>query len=389
MRVRTTITVLLASLLLPAAAATAAPAPAVPPALTLQRVASGLSFPTWAGTIPGTGRLLVLERGGRVRVRVGTRFQTVLDLRRFVSTRISEQGLLGIAFHPRFASPGPYRGVFYLHYVGADGDDIVDRYVLRGLGIVPGSRVEVLRTPLIGPYHHGGAMAFGRDGKLYIGFGDGAPDADNFGNAQNPATLRGKLLRLDVATLPYLIPPSNPFVGLDGARAEVWAMGLRNPWRFSFDRLTGDLWLGDVGNQRFEEIDRVPYGRQAEVLNFEWPAFEGVTVFKQGVELAGTRVPPLLTWAHGRRGCAVVGGHVYRGRRIPALRGWYVYGDFCSTRLRLLKLAADGTIAAQGSFEAGLPRLTSMAEGAGGELYAIYSSGEILTVVAAPTPPAG
>jgi glucose/arabinose dehydrogenase len=183
--------------------------------------------------------------------------------------------------------------------------------------------------------HNGGRLAFGPDGYLYIGMGDGGSSGDPPNNAQSLSTLLGKLLRVDIDTPEgYAIPPDNPFVGVSGARGEIWAYGLRNPWKFSFDRVTGDLYIGDVGQNRIEEIDFVPYGT-APGLNFGWRVFEGADCFNPsaGCALSGHR-PPIIQYAHDAAGGeSVTGGYAYRGYRSAALRGYYFYGDFISSRV--------------------------------------------------------
>lgn len=300
------------------------------PALTLNPVVGGFVQPiniTHAGD--GSGRLFVTERGGVVRiVRNGVAATTpFLDLSALVQSTDAEQGLLGIAFPPSFAE----RGNFYVHYTGLGGvgDTVMARYTVGAVADLadPASGVTLLSAVQPFVNHNGGQLAFGPDGMLYIGLGDGGAGGDPLANAQNPGSLLGKILRLDVeSTTGVLIPPDNPFAN------EVWTLGLRNPWRFSFDRATGDLYIGDVGESQFEEIDFQPFGAVGG-QNYGWNVMEGLHCFTDPSCDGSTFTLPVAEYAHGAGDCSVTGGFVYRGAQYPSLQGIYFYGDFCSGRI--------------------------------------------------------
>ena len=347
------------------------------PAIALSRVAGGFEQPlliTHAGD--GSGRLFVVERGGLIRIlRDGViESRPFLDLSAQVRTLGSEQGLLGLAFPPDYAS----RGQFYVNYTGTSGvgDTVVARYRTGADADVAdlASAQLLLRQAQPFPNHNGGHLAFGPDGHLYIGLGDGGAAGDPFGNAQKPATLLGKLLRIDVeaGVAPYAIPADNPFAN------EIWASGLRNPWRFSFDRDTGDLYIADVGQNAYEEVNFQPAASPGG-QNYGWNVMEGMHCYKgEDCEQAGLTAP-VAEYAHGAGDCSITGGHVYRGARHPALRGVYLYGDFCSGRLWGLRRGAAGWESSL-LLESGL-NISSFGEDESGELYlADYGRGEVYRI---------
>lgn len=301
--------------------------PAVAPSVRLQAIQSDLVQPIWAGVAPGEpNRLYVAEKGGKVyRVENGHR-ALVMDLGPYLTTAGSEQGLLGLAFHPDWAT----NGLLFVHYSGVEnGETVIARLQRQDDRVDPGHQVVLFRLEQPYPNHNGGSIEFGPDGYLYIALGDGGSAGDPQNRAQNREDLHGKILRLEVGAFEgYRIPATNPFVNQPG-RDEIWAYGLRNPWRVAFDRPTGDLWIGDVGQNQIEEIDRIPAGRGG--LNFGWPILEGNQRFKQGSTEGLT--PPVATYTHQEGGCAVTGGVVYRGQAIPALVGSYLFGDYCSGKL--------------------------------------------------------
>jgi glucose/arabinose dehydrogenase len=298
--------------------------------LSLRQVAGGFEAPllvTNAGD--GSGRLFVVEQVGRIRVvRDGPpKAEPFLDITTLV-TAGGEQGLLGLAFHPEFAS----NGRFFVNYTDTSGDTVVAEYRAPGGSdrAHPGSARVLLRIDQPYSNHNGGALVFGPDGFLYIGMGDGGSGGDPHGNGQRLNTLLGKLLRIDVdGGRPYGIPEDNPFVERSGARPEIWAYGLRNPWRLAFDRATGDLWIGDVGQGEQEEIDLARVGRRGG-LNYGWNVMEGTECFSpsDGCDTEGL-VRPVAVYPTSL-GCAVIGGHVYRGARFPVLQGGYFFADFCA-----------------------------------------------------------
>jgi len=291
----------------------------------------------------GTAGLFVVEQAGRIRIlRDGVLLPApYLDIGALVSSS-GERGLLGLAFHPQYAT----NGRFFVNYTRAgDGATVVASYRAGAdRDRADDASGRVLLT-IAQPYenHNGGALRFGPDGYLYIGTGDGGSGNDPGDRAQDPQELLGKMLRIDVDTaFPYAIPPDNPFAS-GGGRTEIFTTGLRNPWRFAFDRATGDLYIGDVGQDEIEEIDFLPRGTGAG-SNFGWRVMEGNRCTGSGSTLpcgASAFTAPVLTYDHDQ-GCSVTGGVVYRGRHVPVLYGRYVYGDFCSGRIWAAARDRDG-----------------------------------------------
>jgi glucose/arabinose dehydrogenase len=299
-------------------------------------VARGLSSPVYVTSAPGDKRLFVVEQAGTIRtVRHGkVAAKPYADLRSFVTSG-GEQGLLSVAFSPDFVK----NGKLYVYFTNKAGNEVVwELHARKGAASVrPGHR-QLLEIPDTESNHNGGQLQFGPDGMLYIGDGDGGGGGDRHGahgNAQNPGVLLGKLLRIDVTTrsngLPYGIPDGNPFAGQAGWRPEIWALGLRNPWRFSFDRANGDLWIGDVGQNAWEEVDHLKRGLGG--VNFGWNRYEARHDFAKDTPLAGgTLRGPVAEYSHAQ-GCSITGGYVYRGPRIAGLSGRSVYADYCSGKL--------------------------------------------------------
>jgi glucose/arabinose dehydrogenase len=251
---------------------------------------------------------------------------------RLISDPGNEEGLLGLAFSPDFASDGRV----YLYYTAGDPRrSVLSRFNVVGGAIDLGSETVLLEVPQPFANHNGGQIAFGPDGHLYVALGDGGSAGDPEDNGQDLSTLLGSILRLDVSAEGYAVPPDNPFVDTPGARPEIYAYGLRNPWRFGFDRATGDLWAGDVGQNRWEEVDRIVAGG-----NYGWKVMEGFECFESSTcDTSGLELPRA---AYGRDdGCSVTGGYVYRGASMPELNGWYLYGDFCSGRVWAVNTADD------------------------------------------------
>jgi glucose/arabinose dehydrogenase len=282
----------------------------------------------------GTGRLFVVEQAGAVRiVRNGAVLGApFLDISGIVRPTGGEQGLLGIAFPPGFAA----KSYFYVHYTNRQnvGDTVIARYRLTTDPDLadPASGQALLTTPQPFANHNGGQLAFGPDGLLYIGLGDGGSGGDPLNNGQSLTSLLGKVLRIDTESgvAPYRIPAANPILG--GRVSEIWAYGLRNPWRFSFDRKTGDLYIGDVGQGLFEEINFQPAGANGGT-NYGWNIMEGMHCFTDPACNQAGLVLPVQEYQHIDGNCSVTGGHVYRGTEFPELRGVYFYGDFCSGRI--------------------------------------------------------
>lgn len=312
-------------------------APAQPLAevsLVLQQIATGLAYPvaiTHAGD--GSGRLFITLQGGRIVIYNGTQILPTpfLDISTLVSC-CGERGLLSTAFHPQYSN----NGFFYVFYTNLNGDLVIARYSRssNNPNVADPSSALILLTIPHPTYsnHNGGQLQFGPDGYLYIATGDGGGGGDPFNHGQNKETLLGKLLRIDVNSgSPYSIPPTNPFVGQPGAD-EIWAYGLRNPWRFSFDRLTGDLFIADVGQNNWEEVNfqaaNSPGGH-----NYGWRLMEGAHCYNPPTNCNdGTLTLPILEYGH-TLGCSITGGYRYRGTKIPVLSGAYLYGDYCSGRI--------------------------------------------------------
>jgi glucose/arabinose dehydrogenase len=312
--------------------------------------------------------LYVAEKGGRVRALRDGRVDPapVLDLSDQVSGGDvfsgNEQGLLGLAFSP----DGRH---LYVNYTDRDGDTRVVEFAMDAGRANLASRRELLTVDQPYANHNGGHVTFGPDGMFYVGLGDGGWRGDPHNNAQRLDTLLGKLLRIDPRPQggrPYGIPADNPFVGRADARPEIWAYGLRNPWRFSFDRQTGDLWIGDVGQERTDEIDFVPSSSRGGE-NYGWNRLEGARPFRGSVP--ASTVPPVHDHVLSGGNCAVIGGFVYRGNRIPALQGTYIYGDFCADQI--LGLRRDGNRVEHAALGLAMNRLSAFGQDHNGELYAM------------------
>jgi glucose/arabinose dehydrogenase len=301
------------------------------PSVRLQPAWTGLRQPTdVVAANDGSNRLFVTEKSGRIRVIDGSGVLSTpfLDITSLVGSGGSEQGLLGLAFSPRYAD----NGRFFVNYTDVRGDSVVARYQVSDDPNVAdaASAHQILFVEQPAANHNGGNLVFGPDGYLYIGFGDGGGGGDTYGNSQRGDVLLAKMLRLDVDNGdPYAIPPDNPFVNTPGMRPEIWAWGLRNPWRYSFDRLTGDLYIADVGQNAYEEVDFQPAGQGGQ--NYGWNIMEGFHCFRgPNCEQRGLTLP-VAEYDHGQ-GCSVTGGSVYRGAQQPALEGVYLYADYCSGR---------------------------------------------------------
>ncbi len=292
----------------------------------------------------------------------------MLDLQDRVGSEGNEQGLLGLAFSKDGA-------LLYVDYTDKNGDENVDEFAVNNGTIDAGSRRRVLFEKDPFGNHNGGDLVFDDDGMLYITFGDGGSAGDPNGNGQNLGVLLGKILRIDPTASggnAYSIPADNPFVGQSGARGEIWMWGLRNPWRFSFDQQTGDTWIADVGQNQYEEIDFAPKGEAG--INWGWNAREGLHPFK-GDAPAGAR-DPIAELSHADGNCSITGGYVYRGKAIPDLQGAYIYGDFCAGELLALT-QANGAVAQQKDLGLKVKQLTTFAQDADGEVYAVSREGTV------------
>ncbi len=357
-------------------------APPDPALVTYTQVAGGFDRPllvTHAGD--GSGRLFVVEQTGRIWiVRDGERLSTpFLDLSASVTpiSGYSEQGLLGLAFHPAYAE----NGRLFVSYTDRQGTSVVAEYAVAGNNpdvVNPASARELLRVAQPYPNHNGGMIAFGPDGYLYISLGDGGSAGDPQGNGQNPWTLLGSILRIDVDsdTRPYGIPADNPFA-LSGLGApEIWAWGLRNVWRFSFDRATGDLYLADVGQNLWEEVNFQPAGSPGG-QNYGWNRYEGAHPYSGG-PAPENMVLPVAEYAHSEGGCSISGGYVYRGEAIPDLQGVYFYGDWCTGNIFALYRDAAGEWQSLRFTQLAGKLISSFGEDEAGELYVVdYTGGGI------------
>ena len=361
-----------------AAPAAPAAAPAGPPAATLapplatlrleELQAAGVAAPT-NFVQAEDGRFFLTEKAGRLLILREKQLTEEhifipepLDISDRVSSRGSEEGLLGIALSPHDA-----RHLFLYYSAANPRRSVVSRFNYNREA-APESELVILEVEQPYPNHNGGQIAFGPDGYLYVGLGDGGSAGDPQGHGQDTATLLGSILRIDVSEStpqqPYAIPPDNPFADGLGGRPEIWAYGLRNPWRFSFDRETGDLWAGDVGQNEWEEIDLIQRGG-----NYGWNVLEGSHCFRpRGNCDREGRIPPVHEYSLDGEPCSVIGGYVYRGAAIPWLRGAYVYGDYCSGKIHALR-HHDGVATEHKQLaDTGL-RIMSFAQDNSGELY--------------------
>jgi len=350
--------------------------------LAYDRVAGDFGYPIFVNAPPGDERLFVASKDGLVHlVRDGAKLvEPFLDIRELTRNQ-GEQGLLGMAFHPDYT----INGLFYVHYSDRHGDTKVAEYRVGSNPDLadPESARLIFSTTQPAGNHNGGMLAFGPDGFLYIALGDGGGANDRFGNGQRPDTVLGTLLRIDVDAQEngnaYAVPADNPFNRGDGA-AEVWAFGLRNPWRFAFD---GDLlYIADVGQNRWEEIDVVAAAQPG--VNYGWPIMEGTNCFSpsSGCETGGLQLP-VVEYSHSE-GCSVTGGSVYRGRSIPELDGRYLYSDYCSGWLRSFVYQGGAAADLQDHTEdvGALSSVTSFGTDGLGEVYVTTAGGDVWKLVA-------
>jgi glucose/arabinose dehydrogenase len=368
-----------------------APGGAAAPGLALEVVVSGLSAPMFLTSPAGDARLFIVERAGRIRiVQNGTVLAApFLDINSRVTT-LGEGGLLSMAFDPQYAS----NGFFFIFFTAIDpanpgvpGDIAIERFQVSSgdPNLADPAPLRILTIDHRAfANHNGGLVAFGPDGFLYIGTGDGGGGGDTLGNGQNLNALLGKLLRIDVSNAsagqPYTIPLQNPFVGQAGRRGEIWAYGLRNPWRYAFDAATGFLYIADVGQARIEEVNVAAAATAG--LNYGWNITEGSLCYpgdpcvKQGLTL------PVLEYAHDASGaCSITGGRVYRGSAIPELQGRYFYSDFCSGWLRSF-FYSNGAAAEQTDWNiTNVGQIFSFGEDTQKELYMLTSTGSAYRIV--------
>jgi len=354
--------------------------------VVLTPVVSGLHAPVQVTYAPdGSGRLFVVEQGGKVRiVKGGVLLSTpFIDIGYRLETG-GERGLLGIAFHPSYAT----NGKFYLYFTRkGDGDVAINEYRVSSGNPDVATQAAIRRIITIDePYanHNGGHMAFGRDGYLYIGTGDGGSGGDPGNRAQSLNVLLGKMLRINVngsvGARQYRIPLSNPYLGKPG-RNEIWSRGLRNPWGWSFDRVTGDLWIADVGQNRYEEVDRSLVNDKpssgGKGINYGWRIMEGRHCYRPstGCRTSGLKFP-VVEYSHSQ-GCSVTGGYVYRGTAVPTLASRYVFGDYCSGSIWTISRTAVAPATKSLLFDTSM-LISGFGEDQAGELYVLdFSAGTL------------
>jgi glucose/arabinose dehydrogenase len=367
----------------PGSTTTPLPSPTPTPTLTLALsiVVSGLDSPVFLTAPPGDKRQFIVERAGRIRLRDNGALLAIpfLDISGRVSTA-GEGGLLSMAFHPQYASNGRY----FIYYTDGTGDIVVERRSVSANPRLsdPTSALEIIRIahPTFSN-HYGGLLAFGPDGYLYLGTGDGGGSGDPPRNAQNLNSLLGKLLRLDVggamAGAPYAIPATNPFAGQIGRRGEIWAYGLRNPWRYAFDG--SQLYIADVGEARIEEVDVTPAATGG--LNYGWNIMEGTLCFNAVTCSSVGLVLPAVEYDHSAGGCSITGGYVYRGAALPELGGRYFYSDYCAGFLKSFVASGVGVSEKTDWMVAKVGGIVSFGRDGDGELYLIGANGTIYKIV--------
>ncbi len=355
--------------------------PPLPAALTVVQIVTGLSSPVFLTAPANDPRLFIVEQPGRIRiVQNGALLPTAfLD----VSSQISsggERGLLGLAFHPRYAS----NGFFYVNFTGTDGHTRVMRYTVSSNPNIATASSAKLIIRVDQPYanHNGGMITFGPDGMLYIGMGDGGSGGDPQNHAQNRGDLLGDMLRLNVDVGdPYTPAAGNPYLSTPGALPEIWAYGLRNPWRFSFDRGAPNLYIGDVGQNAREEVNVV--AATAAGINYGWRIMEGTQCYSPASCTQTGLTLPVLDYTHASGGCSITGGYVYRGSAIPEIAGHYFYSDYCAGFLRSFRYA-NGSATEMRDWDLTLGSVLSFGEDAAGELYVLTGDGRVSRITKGP-----
>lgn len=343
--------------------------------LALEQVASGLSNPLHLTAPSGDPRLFVVEQAGRIRIVQNGQVATTpfLDIVAKVGSG-GERGLLSMAFDPSYAA----NGFFYVNYTDRDGDTVVERYRVSAdpnrADAASAKRILFVAQPLAN--HNGGHILFGPDGMLYIAMGDGGSGGDPQGNGQNRNSLLGKLLRIDLRSGdPYTNPSDNPFVGQAGARAEIWALGLRNPWRIAFDRTDRALYIADVGQNAIEEVNVVAASLAG--VNYGWKVMEGDRCFGASTCAQAGLTLPAVTYTHDGGACSITGGVVYRGARMPELAGHYFYSDYCAGFVRSFRWSNGQVSDATGWELETSGRVVSFGEDSAGEMYLLSSNGTV------------
>lgn len=343
--------------------------------IALQSFGTGFASPVDIENC-GDSRLFVVEQDGLIKILNSngtinpTPFLNITSL----TNQSGEQGLLGLAFHPNYST----NGLFYINYTNTSGNTVIARYSVDSgnpnLANTTGTILLTITQPFSN--HNGGTLKFGPDGYLYIGMGDGGSGGDPGNRAQNINELLGKMLRIDVNSgTPYGIPPTNPYVGIAGAD-EIWAIGLRNPWKFSFDRQTGDLWIADVGQNQYEEVNRATASEGG--LNYGWRCYEGNTAYNTaGCAAQSTMKSPLFTTNHTNGFCSITGGYVYRGTQYPNFQGKYFFSDYCKAQIGSSDSLGNVTFSATFSGN----NFVSFGEDVNGELYVASINGTIYKLI--------
>jgi glucose/arabinose dehydrogenase len=350
-----------------------------PPPLALAPfVSAGLSAPVFMTQPLNDGRIFVVEQAGRIRIVKNGAVQTTPFLD--ISGRVlsgGERGLLSVAFHPQYAT----NHFFYVYFTTQTNGDIhIERFTTTNADVADPATAKVIITAPHSTYdnHNGGLLSFGPDGMLYAGLGDGGSGGDPLGNGQNFNAILASLIRIDVDHGdPYAIPADNPFVGQANHRGEVWAKGLRNPWRYAFDKATGLLYIADVGQNLHEEVDVVPAASGG--LNYGWNITEGLSCYNAGTCTKTGLTDPVIDYPH-TEGCSITGGYVYRGTALAGLQGHYFYSDYCSGFLKSFKYS-NGAVTEQTDWGLTNSAVTSFGQDFGGELYMI-SADKIFRIVA-------
>jgi glucose/arabinose dehydrogenase len=343
-----------------------------------QEVAKGLSNPVYLTTPTGDPRLFIVEQPGRIRIVENGKLisKPFLDITDKVGFG-GERGLLSVAFHPLYRS----NGFLFVDYTDKHGDTRIERYTVSSDPNAVDPATAKLILAIDQPYanHNGGLVMFGPDGMLYIGMGDGGSQRDPHGNGQNPNVLLGKLLRINIDRGdPYSIPSANPYAK-GGGRGEIWALGLRNPWRFAFDKPSGMLFIADVGQDKYEEINVAPANTPG--VNYGWSEMDGPDCFKSPACNKNLFQKPAFTYTHDGGLCSIIGGSVYRGRAIPELVGHFLYSDYCDSGVRSVHIENNRVAEPQQWIDGGLGNIVSFGEDSRGELYICSSNGRVYRII--------
>lgn len=355
--------------------------------LGVEEVARGLDNPVYLTAPVGDPRSFIVEQPGRIRIVENGKLldRPFLDITGKVGYG-GERGLLSVAFSPQYRS----NGFLFVNYTDKNGDTRIERYKASPDKSVADPASAKLILAIDQPYanHNGGLNLFGPDGMLYIGMGDGGSQGDPHGNGQNPNVFLGKLLRINVDRAePYVVPDGNPYAK-SGGRGEVWALGLRNPWRFAFDRVSGLLYIADVGQDKYEEINIVPVSSAG--VNYGWNIMEGPSCYRRPLCSKTGLQMPAFSYTHDGGACSIIGGFVYRGRKIPEIQGQYFYSDYCNGWVRSISYNANGRVGASHQWmDGGLGNIVSFGEDAQGELYICSSNGRVYRIVKSADNPTG